>query len=97
GYDPLSAKTVALDAKKVAIMPNPANDLVNLKLELDGINKSVAVRMLDWTGRVVSLETRRNIQNETFTFDTANLPSGVYMMWISTEEGTAVKKVAVCH
>lgn len=97
GYDPLSAKTVALDAKKVAIMPNPANDVVNMKLELDGINKSVAVRMLDWTGRVVSLETRKNIQNETFTFDTANLPSGMYMMWISTEEGTAVKKVAVCH
>lgn len=99
GFDPAGTgtNTAVLDNSKVNVAPNPASDLVNVNLSLASVNKSVAVRLLDWTGRVVNFEKRQNAQNEQIAFDTKSLPSGVYMLWISTEEGTAVKKVAVCH
>ena len=83
---------------KVNITPNPASEFINLELNLDAVNPSVAVSILDAKGRLaISSKVEKNIQNGVMTFNVNNLPSGVYYMWIRTAEGSTMKKVSVAH
>ncbi|MFN0173975.1 MAG: PA domain-containing protein [Saprospiraceae bacterium] len=101
GYVPGSssaAEPKTLDASKINITPNPANEYVNLELKLDAVNPSVAVSILDAQGRLaVSSKVEKNIQNGVMNFNVNNLPSGNYFMWIRTAEGSAMKQISVCH
>lgn len=100
GYAP-AVKTVepnVLDAAKVMVTPNPANDLVNLEFKLASVNTSVAASILDSKGRmVIASKVEKNVQNGTMTFQVSSLPSGVYYLWIRTAEGSTMKKVVVSH
>jgi hypothetical protein len=96
--DPTAIKeNTSLDASKLTLMPNPATDVVNLDFNLAELNKAVTVRMLDWTGNVVKTEIRRDFQNGRVSVNTADLPSGAYVVWVSSKEGTGFRKVMVCH
>jgi PA domain/Secretion system C-terminal sorting domain len=99
GFNPIidNTKSPKLDPSKVALSPNPATDIVNMDFSLSAINKSVTVRLLDWTGNVVSTEIRRDFQNGRVSMNTASLPSGAYVVWVSSSEGSTFKKVVVCH
>jgi hypothetical protein len=83
---------------KIKITPNPANEFVNLEFNLDAVNPSVAVSILDGNARKVT-ETRveRNVQNGVMNFNVEQLPSGVYYVWVRTAEGSTMKKVSICH
>lgn len=100
GFTP-GVKTVepkSLDASKINITPNPANDIVNLELKLASVNASVAVSVLDSKGRmVIGSKVEKNLQNGVMTFNVNSLPSGVYYLWIRTAEGSAMKQVVVAH
>jgi hypothetical protein len=83
---------------KFSITPNPANEFVNLNLNLEGVNPSVAVSILDANGRVaVSTQIERNIQEGVMNFNVKSLPSGTYYMWVRTAEGSTLKPIAICH
>ncbi len=100
GYVPgvKTAEPKTLDASKVTITPNPANEYVNVGFSLEGVNPSVAVSILDEKGRVViGSQVVKNIQNGVMNFDAKQLPSGVYYAWIRTAEGSTMKPVSVCH
>ncbi len=94
---PVSAKNPVLADNKVAIAPNPATDEVRVDLKLDAVSPGVAVRMIDVNGRIYDYQKMENFQNGQVTFDTQSMPSGIYFVWISTAEGSTVKRVAVCH
>ncbi len=100
GYVP-GVKTVepkTLDATKVSITPNPANEYFNLEFRLDDVNPSVAVSILDAKGRmVIGSQVEKNFQNGVMTFDVKQLPSGVYFAWVRTAEGSKMMPVSVCH
>lgn len=83
---------------KFSITPNPANEYVNLNLDLDGVNPSVAVSILDANGRVaVGTQIEKNIQEGVMNFNVKSLPSGTYYMWVRTAEGSTLKPIAICH
>ncbi len=87
-----------LDASKINITPNPANEYVNLELKLDAVNPSVAVSILDAKGGLaVSTKVEKNIQNGVMNFNVNSLPSGNYFMWIRTAEGSTMKQISICH
>lgn len=100
GFDPETSikEPKTLDASKVNITPNPANEYVNVELKLDEVNPSVAVTILDAQGRKVSgTQVEKNFQNGILNFNVTQLPSGVYHVWVRTAEGSAMKQIAVCH
>lgn len=98
GYVPTSTKeSKLLDASKVNITPNPANDIVRLDVALEKVSNAVAVSLLDWTGRPVRTQVEKNFQNGQITMQVGDLPSGYYLAWIRTSEGSTMKKVAICH
>jgi len=87
-----------LSEARYAVTPNPANDVVRLNLELEGVNKSVAATLIDFQGRAVSTQVARDIQNDQITFDATKLPSGAYSLWIRTSnEGSTMAKLMICH
>jgi hypothetical protein len=86
-----------LDASKFAISPNPGSEYVNLNLDLNQVNSKVIVRLLNAAGQLYATETLTNFQSGQVRFDVNKMPSGHYLMWISTEEGNTIQKVAVCH
>ena len=93
----INTKPTPLADSKFVITPNPADVYTKLDLNLDAVNAGVSVALVDFNGRTVQTQTAKNFQNGQFRFDTAKMPSGNYMMWITTAEGTAVRSVAICH
>jgi hypothetical protein len=99
GFNPIVSGTQSprLDASKVTLSPNPAIDMVNIDFDLASLNKAVVVRLLDVTGNVVATEIRREFQNGRISLNTSTLPSGAYVAWVTSNEGTTFKKVMICH
>ncbi|MFN0173976.1 MAG: PA domain-containing protein [Saprospiraceae bacterium] len=100
GFVP-GVKTVepkTLDASKINITPNPANEFVNLELKLDAVNPSVAVSVIDGKGQmVVGSKVEKNFQNGMMTLNVKSLPAGTYYLWIRTAEGSTMKQIVVAH
>jgi len=65
------------DVPKVAVFPNPANNIVNV--DLTGFKGKSEVSMFDVNGRVV---LRREANGVKTQFDISALPAGVYMIRI---------------
>ncbi|MBK6994686.1 MAG: T9SS type A sorting domain-containing protein [Lewinellaceae bacterium] len=100
GFVP-GVKTVepkTLDASKINITPNPANEFVNLELKLDAVNASVAASVIDGKGQmVVGSKVEKNFQNGMMTLNVKSLPAGTYYLWIRTAEGSTMKPIVVAH
>jgi len=86
-----------LEDSKVVITPNPANDQLRLNLNLAKVNDNVTVSLIDWSGRFVSTQVLKNFQSGQTSFDVSALPSGTYLVQVSSKEGNTMRKVAVCH
>ncbi len=93
----VSVKPTLLDASKVAVAPNPAQDQFRLDINLAQVNDIVTVSLIDRTGRFVSTQTLKNFQSGQLTFNVRALPPGAYLVQVSTNEGTTMRKVVVSH
>jgi hypothetical protein len=99
GYVPGTAvkEPNRLDASKFSITPNPGNEFVNLNLDLAAVNKQVMVTIFTPNGQIVRSQNLSDFQSGQVRFEVKDVPSGTYLMWIRTEEGVTVQKVAICH
>lgn len=88
---------VPLSDSKYKITPNPAVDHFDLTLNLGAINGKVAVSLIDYKGQIVETKVGSNFRDSQFRFETNNLPSGYYRIWIRTAEGNMMKTIAICH
>ncbi len=86
-----------LDDRKVSVSPVPAANTVNLELDLDHVASEVEVRILDFTGRIVSTRTLENVQKGRYGFNVSQMANGTYFMSINTPEGFRSKKFQVMH
>ncbi|MCC6725119.1 MAG: T9SS type A sorting domain-containing protein [Saprospiraceae bacterium] len=84
-----------LEDSKVTVSPVPASSKVNLDFDLDNMAAEVEVRILDFTGRLVSTRSLENVQKGRFGFDVSTMPTGTYFFSISTPEGFRSKKFQV--
>ncbi len=78
------------------IAPNPAKEaqvnlLVNVHETFDA-----AVRLTDASGRTISLQQTTFVQGEnTFTLDVSNIPNGLYLVSLESQNGRDVRKLSV--
>jgi hypothetical protein len=75
-------------ASKLSVYPNPATNVVNITNTVNAIISKI--EMTDLNGRVVMSQ---NINATNGQVSISDLAVGVYMMKISTDKGTAVKKI----
>jgi len=73
------------------VFPNPTNGLLNVKVDMKSA-ADVQYIMTDASGRVVRMQSHKNVSNEIATFDVQNLPAGVYFMSIKTNTGVSTQR-----
>lgn len=79
-----------LDAKTVAIYPNPAIDFINI--ELPFVEETYTINVLDLSGRVVETISSNGGQ---MMLSTENLNAGLYMVNVEGETRTYTQKVQI--
>lgn len=83
-----------LNAEQAAIVPNPADNILNITLAEN--NAGGAIQLYDVTGRLV-LKTAITANNNKYALNTANLTAGVYTLSVITGTNTQITKVVVAH
>jgi hypothetical protein len=92
-----SAAPNLLSPSKFTLSPNPANNFFQLDLRLSAANKKIVVSLFDWQGRAMASAQKPDFQEGVISFEVKNLPSGVYLLWIRTDEGSTMRQVMICH
>ncbi len=78
------------------VFPNPANELVNLELNLTSTVSNLTIEIIDITGRVIKSEQRQASKGLFATqIETNSLQSGVYFLSVSGNGNSISKKFVV--
>jgi len=77
----------------VTMFPVPATDVLNLSLESFGTS-DVQVTMVDLAGNAVSTKTKQ-VVDKGVSLDIQSVPSGLYILNITNEEGQSISKKVI--
>lgn len=80
--------TADFNDTKFTVYPNPTSNLINISNELGAVISTV--EMTDLNGRIVKTA---NVNATEGQVSVSDLAAGVYMMRITTDQGSAVKKI----
>jgi hypothetical protein len=75
-------------AANLSVYPNPTSSVVNISNTLNAVVNTVEIA--DLNGRVVKT---LNVNNTEAQISISDLAAGVYMLKVSTDQGTATKKI----
>jgi Secretion system C-terminal sorting domain len=75
----------------VNVYPNPAKTVLNVQVAMDAAS-DLRYIMTDASGRVVRMNTSKNIQTETVSFDVEQLSAGVYFISVLTNKGVSTHR-----
>lgn len=87
---------VMLPASAVNVFPNPANNYVNVDLELETITNGDLV-VFNTKGQIVIKRSLENVQDNRIELDTKTLPSGTYLVRVATELGVSNRMITIQH
>jgi hypothetical protein len=80
------------------VYPNPASDLLNVKLSAARDLGQVHTILCDMTGRLVRRDvSESNGQSARFMMDLSAVPNGTYFLDIQTDAGSKRQRVMVRH
>ena len=77
-------------------IPNPANNLVNIKFQLASV-ADVSVSLTNVVGQVVSVKNIANVSDGSVEFNTDHIPAGVYFYTVSANSERQTGRVMVAH
>jgi len=84
--DALSIGLVELPQSDIVAYPNPASEIVNIPHgKMEG---NVTVTVIDIDGRIVETQNSVSCSN-TLTVDVTSLPTGIYTLKLTYEDGTS--------
>ena len=66
----------------VQVFPNPANELLNVRIDLPEAADNLAIRMVNTFGQVVTERYYGAMQTGNIEIDVTNIPAGMYMIQI---------------
>ncbi|HHG86395.1 MAG TPA: PKD domain-containing protein [Bacteroidetes bacterium] len=91
-----TAVAPALSAQSLEIFPNPASDLVNLRLNID-TQADVSLQMMNIEGRSIMQMDAGSLGagEHTLSLETATLPSGLYLVRVQVGNQQITKKLMV--
>jgi PKD repeat protein len=85
-------------AANVSIYPNPARDFLQVDVTLTD-NSNVGIALMDISGRVVATENvgELNSGKHGIRLQTQDLPAGLYLARVTTNNGQSTHKVMIAH
>lgn len=93
-FDALSSTTDELFSKNISLSPNPANDAINLRFDLDKI-VDVSVRIHNSLGQTVFMQKLGTVQRQEARIDTSGLGIGIYYVEIVSGAHRTNKKLVI--
>jgi hypothetical protein len=84
----------ALPENTINVFPNPVKDMIQLGIEFEQPTDAT-ITIADISGRVIHVEDREGLTQETLQYRLPQLVSGTYLARIATAEGTLTKKFVV--
>ena len=88
-----SAEKVSQQSLEFSVYPNPASEY--LHLTWSAASGETSLRMMDPVGRIIFNQSGQSAGSEVFM--TKNLPSGLYLAWLSDQSGNHYRKFVVEH
>ncbi len=80
---------------EISIFPNPANDLINISIDAEKAEK-ISLSLVTMDGKeLMQQSTSITAGSQIIPLNIADLSAGFYFVKVTTETGTAVKKVVV--
>lgn len=71
----------------IKVFPNPANEFINLDMNLTEVAADMQVSITDLSGKILRNASLQNIQKDNLTFSVRDLPTGSYHVRIVTKNG----------
>ncbi|MFK7948661.1 MAG: T9SS type A sorting domain-containing protein [Saprospiraceae bacterium] len=94
----LSSVTTAelkLEQDVLTLFPNPANEFVNVTIDLPKKSKEVRLTVFNIQGQVVERLFFNNIKNQQLQIDVNEYSNGTYMMSIDTDFGHTIQRLLI--
>jgi len=96
----LAGVMTSLDAdcnceRNVSVWPVPANDALYVGYSTENSHRMSTLTVLNMEGKVMLSKDLPSVSNTEL--NVSNLPAGIYMLKLTTGEGTFVKKVTINH
>ena len=85
------------EALSIDVFPSPASETVNVDINLEEVSPTVSVELMDMAGNRAGMHYFQNVKKDRLTIDVSEMPGGMYLMNIRTEEGMISKKISVIH
>jgi hypothetical protein len=96
-FDPAVGYADINGSDKLSVYPNPANQTISVKFELNG-SSNVTVNLVDMNGRVVfNKSISGKIAKYQDTISLADLANGIYTLQVTTVNGISTEKVVIAH
>jgi hypothetical protein len=92
----VSIKETVVGVNDVDVYPNPANEVVTTKFSLTE-QSNVSIEIVDMLGKVVKTVANKSLTAGTYEVPTniAELASGVYLVKITTDNGTTTERLSI--
>lgn len=87
----VDTKDIEINTTSLAIYPNPASDMITLKIE-DIQNEIFTARIIDVNGKILN-QSIVNIESNTGTLDVSNLSSGNYVVQLINSNKQYAQKI----
>ncbi len=85
-----------LPENSVKIFPNPANEVMNIDIDFE-TPAQTTVFLADAAGRILMVDTKKNLMREQLNYDLTKFASGTYVVRVSTHEGTKTEHIIIAH
>ncbi len=91
-------KIISKNSFYVNAFPNPSNTSCTIVFRLDSVSK-INIELFDMLGNRLPIINNEdlNIGWQDITFDTSNLPNGIYLYKVSIDSKSVTKKLMVSH
>ena len=82
-------------AQGISLFPNPANEYVQLQIDLPEVLPNVQVRLLNVLGAEVLRQDIGNVQAQTVKLPVAHLPAGTYLLQLTSGSLQLSRKIVI--
>ncbi|MCC6187140.1 MAG: T9SS type A sorting domain-containing protein [Chitinophagaceae bacterium] len=92
----VSIKEAVAGVNNLDVYPNPATDVVTTKFSLTE-QSNVAIEIVDMLGKVVKTIASKSLTAGTYEVPTsvAELANGVYLVKVTTDNGSITERIAI--
>ena len=81
-----------VERSQFELMPNPADKLLNVNMNLDELSENVTVTLFDINGRIIEQSNYSNVKDQSVQLNVENLNAGFYFVRIKTDKGVQTKE-----